>query len=146
MAALPGFIITNSFLNSLKLSYPMDIKEVSKKLHPLERKLLPFLKSSWTLKDLIKNSKMQEVEIRRVLQWLENKSLLTAKDSIIQIVNLDKNGLEYVKKGLPEKRFLASIDRDISIPELKRKSNLSDEEFQISLGLLKRKSAISLEK
>lgn len=120
----------------------MDIKEVSKKLHPLERKLLPFLKSSWTLKDLIKNSKLEEVEIRRALQWLENKSILSSKESVAQIVNLDKNGSEYSKKGLPEKRFLAAIDRDISIPELKRKTSLSDEEFTISLGLLKRKSAI----
>ena len=122
----------------------MEVKDVAKKLHPLERKILPFLKSNWTLKDLIKNSKMQEVEIRRVLQWLENKSILTAKESLNQIVNLDKNGIEYLKKGLPEKRFLASIDRDISIPELKRKCNLSEEEFTISLGLLKRKSAILL--
>ncbi|HLD15187.1 MAG TPA: phenylalanine--tRNA ligase subunit alpha [Candidatus Nanoarchaeia archaeon] len=120
----------------------MDIKDVVKKLHPLERKLLPFLKSSWTLKDLIKNSKLEEVEIKRALTWLENKSILSSKETVSQIVNLDKNGVEYSKKGLPEKRFLSALDRDISIPELKRKISLSEEEFTISLGLLKRKSAV----
>ncbi len=45
-------------------------------LHPLERKVLPFLKESSSFEEIVNLSKLQEVEVMRALQWLENKNII----------------------------------------------------------------------
>ena len=44
-------------------------------LHPLERKVIPFLEEDISLTELCKRTKLKEVEVMRALQWLENKQL-----------------------------------------------------------------------
>ena len=120
------------------------MKNLIESLHPLERKIIPFLKNNSTLQDL-KKSSLSETEITRALQWLENKQILKIKKEKQEIIELDKNGLEYTKKGLPEKQLLILLKTPLTIPEIKQKSSLSDEEINISLGLLKKKSAIKID-
>jgi phenylalanyl-tRNA synthetase alpha chain len=62
------------------------------------------------------------------------------------MVSLDENGAKYLKYGLPERRFLESIGKSISIGELEKKSGLSGEELTVSLGALKSKAAIDIKK
>lgn len=85
------------------------MQELLESLHPLERKVLPYLQKTSSLKDLIKESKLEEVEVLRALQWLENKKIITVQRSTKEIISIDNNGSNYIKKGLPEKRFLESI-------------------------------------
>ena len=120
------------------------MKNLIESLHPLERKIIPFLKNNSTLQDL-KKSSLSETEITRALQWLENKQILKIKKEKQEIIELDKNGLEYTKKGLPEKQLLILLKTPLTIPEIKQKSSLSNEEINISLGLLKKKSAIKID-
>ncbi|MEK6846065.1 MAG: hypothetical protein AABY26_04855, partial [Nanoarchaeota archaeon] len=63
----------------------MDLTSLISKLHPLERKVLPFLKSEKELSNLVKASGMQEIEVMRALQWLENKDVLQIGKMIIEI-------------------------------------------------------------
>ena len=51
------------------------------KLHPLERKLLPFLVEGITFSELITKSSMKDVEVMRALQWLSNKELVKLSES-----------------------------------------------------------------
>src|SRR3989344_1966175 len=67
-------------------------------LHPLERKLLPFLKTGRSVEDLILASKMSEVEIVRAIQWLSNKNIVTIATTEQEIIGLDENGEKYAKK------------------------------------------------
>src|SRR3989344_2516217 len=122
-------------------------KEVSvllETLHPLERKVLPVLKQNISLKEIISLTNLQEVEVMRALQWLENKNIIKIKTEPKQIISLDKNGLLYSEKGLPEKRFLKLLEKPLRLDEIKQRSNLSEEEIQISLGVLKKKASINI--
>ncbi len=123
----------------------MELKTLIQTLHPLERKVLPFLKESKTLTSLIQKSNLKEVEVMRALQWLENKEILKLTKKTTEIISLDKNGEIYLKKGLPEKIFLNSINHKTTLKEIKEKTDLSEEEINISLGILRKKLAITIE-
>lgn len=125
----------------------MDIKNIISKLHPLERKVVPLLAKYNNLKDLVEKSGLQEVEVMRALQWLENKHILKIISDEKKIAILDKNGERYIKEGLPEKRFLLAIkDEPRSLDEIKRIANLENEELNVCLGILKGKAAIEVGK
>ena len=124
----------------------MSVKDIVKKLHPLERKLLPFLKKSVSFDDLVKKSGMKDIEVMRALQWLENKSVLKIDSNELEIVDLDKNGSEYKKSGLPEKRFLKALDKPLTLDELAKKSKLDRNEIGISIGKLRKENLIETKK
>jgi len=125
----------------------MDLEELGKKLHPLERKALPHIKNNMPFEELVHNSGMKDVEAMRAIQWLENKKIITTKSTEKEIITLDKNGLAYKKDGLPEKIFLNAIkDKELNLSELSKKSGLDVNEINISIGLLKRKNAIDTRK
>ncbi|RME54277.1 phenylalanine--tRNA ligase subunit alpha [Candidatus Woesearchaeota archaeon] len=112
-------------------------------LHPLERKLLPHLKDNASLDELVKSSGMQEVEVMRALQWLENKGVLKINLNVKEVVELDTNGEKYKEKGLPEIRLLKELKNgDKKISDL----SLDKDEINISIGALKKKAAINISK
>jgi phenylalanyl-tRNA synthetase alpha chain len=121
----------------------MNINHLLETLHPLERKVLPYLKNSKNLTELQKNSNLSEVEIIRALQWLENKNIIKTTKKQTEIYSLDKNGKNYAQKKLPELQFLQAIkDKELSLNEIKEISSLQNEEANISIGELKKLSAI----
>ncbi len=121
----------------------MDIEKLAATLHPLERKVLPHLSKVKSLKGLTKVTGMQEVEVMRALQWLQNKDLVKLTSETKEHIELDENGKSYLKKGLPEKRFLAALDdRVLSLEEIRKSANLEGEELNVALGLLRGKAAI----
>ncbi len=117
------------------------------KLHPLERVVLPILKSEKELSAITKKSKLQETEVMRALQWLENKKILSINTEKKTVVNLDKNGLLYKKEGLPERAFLNALSEEFKgLNVITKKSRLSREEVTACLGQLKRKLALDIQK
>ena len=125
----------------------MNLQELAKTLHPLERKVLPHIKKTVSFNELVKKSGLKKVEVMRAIQWLENKKIIVMKKEKKEILILDKNGLLYKKKGLPEKRFLNIIkDTPLTLTEINEKSGLNNNEVSISIGLLKKKQAIQTKK
>ena len=125
----------------------MDINQLAEGLHPLERKVLPFLDKCKSLKELQEKSGMQEIEVSRALQWFENKGIVKTEKDNIELVELGSNGKKYLTKGLPEKQFLEAIkSKSLTLNEIGDKSGLSTQELNVSLGLLKREGAISMGK
>src|SRR3989344_7084885 len=123
------------------------MQKLLESLTPLERKILPLIKDNISLSELIKESHLQEVEVLRALRWLEAKKLIILKESSKEIIQLDKNGEIYKKKGFPEKRFLKAINESqLTLEEIKAKADLDKNEVNISLGLLKRQNAIEFGK
>jgi len=125
----------------------MDIKKLIDTLHPLERKVLPVLAKTLDFNEIIKQTELKDVEVMRALQWLENKQVLKLKDELKEVIELGKNGKQYLEKGFPEKRFLEQIkdypkDEDM----IKKKANLSQQEFGVSMGVLKKNSTILIDK
>ena len=121
----------------------MGINELIEGLHPLERKVLPFLSNCKSLKEIQEKSKLQEIEVSRALQWLENKNVINVKKNNFELIEIGKNGKIYLEKGLPEKQFLKCIkNKNLTLDKISDKTGLSKQELNISLGLLKGKKAI----
>jgi hypothetical protein len=119
----------------------MDIKKLLDGLHPLERKILPLLGRFSSIPDLMAKSGLKEVEVSRALQWLKNKSIIDLKEDSKQLISLDKNGQSYVKDGLPERRFLAALNREMSIKDVEKASRLSKGKVQ---SILQRRAMMFL--
>ncbi|MEK6955782.1 MAG: phenylalanine--tRNA ligase subunit alpha [Nanoarchaeota archaeon] len=120
-----------------------EVKKIVNQLHPLERKLLPLLKFNNLQSEIAKNSKLEEVEITRAAQWLESKGLVTNELTITQIIKLTDHGKKYSEHGLPEKRFLKAIKNSIlNLEDIKQKAELSNEEVNACIGLLRRNNYI----
>jgi len=122
----------------------MRVQELLEALHPLERRVIPFLRDNVELKDLADKSGLERIEVMRALQWLENKNVLRIKSVSKEIINLDKNGEVYLKRGLPERRFLENLDGETSLMDIKERAKLNDDELRVCLGVLKSKYAISI--
>ncbi len=112
-------------------------------LHPLERKVLPHIGLK-NLNDVIKKTGLQEVEAVRALQWLENKNILKQKKEAKEIIELGSNGKKYLKKRLPEKRFLEALDTSLTIKEIISKTGLDKDELHFCLGYLKKNNIIEI--
>jgi len=125
----------------------MSDDKIISKLSLYERKVFPFLGEFHSVDKLVDKSKLKEVEVMRALQWLQNKKLVNIDIKSEQIITLKDNGIEYIKKGLPEKRFLnALIDSFLDLDKLAEKSELNKNEINVCLGLLKKKGAIEFDK
>jgi phenylalanyl-tRNA synthetase alpha chain len=140
--------IEKDFLKEVKLGKVTKLT-VSKEdklvesLHPLERKVVPYLGLK-NVDKIIKKTELSEVEVLRALQWLENKEIVKIKKENREIVRLLKNGEEYKKKGLPEAKFLEVLDKPRTMKWMMEKSGLDKDELHFSLGLLKKKGLIEL--
>jgi len=122
----------------------MEAKKVVEGLHPLERGVLPVLKDGIVFTEVVSKSGLKEVEAMRALQWLENKKIATLKKDRVEVVSLDINGKKYLKEGLPEKKFLSKLTKDTTLDDFKKKAGLSDEEFNVCIGTLRKKAAIMI--
>ncbi|MFP4111654.1 MAG: phenylalanine--tRNA ligase subunit alpha [Candidatus Woesearchaeota archaeon] len=129
----------------------ISLNEISESLHPLEKKVLPHLKDKMFFSDLVKESKLKDIEVMRALQWLQNKEFLNIDETSEEIIELEDNGIIYKEKGLPEKRFLEAIKNTseknpMPISEITEKYDVDKQEVNISIGILKRKVAIEIVK
>jgi phenylalanyl-tRNA synthetase alpha chain len=124
----------------------MDVNKLIDKLHPLERKVLPALSECLIFKEIVEKTELKEVEVMRALQWLENKEIVVLNDETREVVDLGSNGKKYVKIGLPERRFLDAIDNEIMLSDLTNTADVSKEEVNITLGVLRKRAAVLIDK
>ncbi|MCK4714541.1 MAG: hypothetical protein KAT35_03125, partial [Candidatus Aenigmarchaeota archaeon] len=115
---------------------------VMEPLHPLEHKILSSVGKGDSIDKIYEKTNLNRDKIRRALQWLKTKGLISLKEEIIEEVRLTKTGKSYVKKGLPETQFLRLLPA--TFKELR--SKLTPKEFNVSMGMLKRHGEISVEK
>ncbi len=120
-----------------------QLLEIAASLHRLERAVLPHLGKHSSVADIIAASRMQEVEVLRALNWLQNKGLAKITESIEEIIVLGKNGQQYAKSLLPEARFLNALkSKPLPLSEIKKSTGMSDDEIGASIGVLMRMRAI----
>ena len=124
------------------------MNNLSGSLSPSERKLLPHLKERMTASQLEKESGMSDAEVSRSLLWLANKDVLETGITTKHELVLGKNGKAYAKAGLPEDRLMEDLEKHgpASPEQLAKRTGLSSEEVQASIGLLKRRGAAMLNK
>ena len=123
------------------------LNEVIESLHPLERSVLKHLTNNLTATELASLANLKEVEVMRALQWLEQKGVLELNQTKTETIEIGENGKNYLENGFPEKRFLKSITaKPQPMNKIKDLACLDNNEFSISLGLLKRNNCIKLGK
>jgi phenylalanyl-tRNA synthetase alpha chain len=122
----------------------MDIKDVMRSLHPLERRILPHLKGSRLHSEILQKSKMLETEAMRALHWLAAKGALELKEDSLEFLALGGNGKKAVKAGLPESAFLRALLKGPLKKDGLKKAGLSEEEINACIGVLRGKAAISI--
>ncbi len=120
------------------------IQEIIEKLSPLEIKIIPLLNHS--IEKIREKSELDEVSIQRALKFLETKNILKISSSKKNLIDLGTNGIYYKKNHLPERKLLLVLESNnhIQLEEAKKLSKLSENEFKVSLGVLKNKAMISL--
>jgi phenylalanyl-tRNA synthetase alpha chain len=123
----------------------MDIQKITESLSPNERKILPYLGEK-RLIDICKKSNLDKVSVLRSLEYLENKGIVKLSTEKKKVIEIGVNGALYKKKGLPERRLLNLLNEKRIIPlnDAQKESSLSEDEFKVSLGVLKRKALIEL--
>jgi hypothetical protein len=121
-----------------------SIQEITEKLSPLERKVVPFLNLS--VAEIKEKTNLDDTSFLRALKFLEAKNLVKISVKKTKVVDLGTNGIYYKKNHLPERNLLTIIEskKAISIEEAEKASKLSDNEFKVSLGVLKNKAMIEL--
>jgi len=122
-----------------------EIEEITLSLSPSEREVLPWvnLKND---SEISKKSGQDITTVRRNLQFLSNKGIVTLKFKTKKKVDLGGNGIRYKKDGLPERKLLNLLGefKNLQLDEAKKRSELLENEFSIALGVLKKKAFISI--
>lgn len=122
----------------------INIEEIIEKLSPLELKIIPYLREN--IEKIEKKSGLDNVSVIRALKFLESKNLLKIKTTAKTIIELGINGVYYKKNSLPERKLLMALEKNnrLSLEEAKKLSKLSENEFKVSLGVLKNKAFINM--
>ncbi len=122
----------------------MENDRLTESLSPNERRILPYLDEK--IIEICKKSNLDKTSVLRALEYLQNKNIVKLEIKKKKLVEIGVNGALYKKKGLPERRFLNLLDekRIISIKDAMKESKLSNDEFKVSLGALKKKALIEL--
>jgi len=123
----------------------MEIKKLIESLTPNERKILPHLEEK-KINEICKKSNLDKVSVLRALGYLQNKKVINLISKEKRVVEVGVNGALYKKKELPERRLLYLLEerRIIKIEDAYKQSELSEDEFKASLGVLKKKAMIEL--
>src|SRR3989344_6029466 len=140
------FVTTKTFKSFILQTFRME-KELISKLHQFERKVLPLLTEINELKALANKTGLQEIEVMRAFQWLQNKNILKINKDLKETVDLDSNGILYLQKGLPEKRFINALKNKESLQAevIKKAADLTGEELNVCIGILKRNNLINIQ-
>ena len=119
-------------------------QEIIDSLSPLEIKVIPFLKLK--ISEIEKKSALDSTSVLRALRFLETKEILKLNSIKKTFIDLNTNGIYYKKNHLPERRLLITLEskNHLSFEEAKKLSKLSDNEFKVSLGVLKSKALVEI--
>ncbi len=121
------------------------MKKLIESLSPLERKILPFVKEG-DVEKMCQKSRLDRTSVVRALDFLSNKKIVDLTTKEETWIELGENGLLYVKKGLPERRLVNFIaeKKSVSLKDAQKSAGLDDNEFKISIGVLKKKALLVL--
>jgi len=109
-------------------------------LHPLERKIIPHLRTGMDVEDVCAAASISDVEAMRALQWLATKGALTLSEHKYHTITVGPNLKNALEHGLPEYRFLRLIKPNTTVPEIQQYFTI--DEFNAALGILKKRDAI----
>lgn len=119
-------------------------------LHPLEKMVLRHMVEAGkelTEEELAKISGLSPDQVRRAVEWLRYKKLVSVRELTARKFKLGENAIRAAKDGLPELillRALKSLGGACGVRDLRSNSRLEDDEFNAAIGRLVRDGYISV--
>ncbi|MGM5480545.1 MAG: phenylalanine--tRNA ligase subunit alpha [Nanobdellota archaeon] len=124
-----------------------DLDDLIRSLSEIERNILPYLKDSITVDELITETGFKDAEIKRALMWLSNKNILTLDNAKYKIIYLDSLGSFSKEHKLPELLVLENTLSQAKSPqEISTETTLPPQEIMACIGVLKSLQAITVNK
>jgi phenylalanyl-tRNA synthetase alpha chain len=114
----------------------------SDELHPIEKSILRALAKSgrWmSVEDLVDSTNQSIDQVRRGIEWLKFKNLISLKDRSSVIISLGPNGQKAVVEGLPERRLVNAVRQGSKTPaSILESSLLKPNEINAAIAAAKR--------
>jgi phenylalanyl-tRNA synthetase alpha chain len=87
------------------------MQDKESQLHPIEKSLLKILAvyDPMSIENLSQVSGLNVDQVRRGIEWLKYKNLISIKDKSIVKISLGKNGLNAIENRFPERRLVESV-------------------------------------
>jgi phenylalanyl-tRNA synthetase alpha chain len=115
--------------------------------HPIERSILNSLSNNDHVgaHSLAASAGLSIDQIRRGIEWLKFKNLISIEESSTQRVFLASGGKEAAKKGLPERRLVNSLkEGNITISQVLASGAIKNEEINAAIAGARRNQWIQL--
>jgi phenylalanyl-tRNA synthetase alpha chain len=115
--------------------------------HPIEQSILRSLSDSDYVRvdSLVASTGLSIDQIRRGVEWLKFKNLISIKESSTQRVILASGGLTAAKNGLPERRLINSLkEGKITIAEVLASGAITNEEINAAIAGARRNQWVQL--
>src|SRR5919202_3756350 len=115
--------------------------------HPIERSILKALSNNEYVQvdSLVASTVLSIDRIRRGVEWLKFKNLVSINESSTPRVYLASEGLAAVKNGLPERRLVNAVkEGKVTIAEVLASGSIRNEEVNAAIAGARRNQWIQL--
>lgn len=116
--------------------------------HPIERSILKALSNnneSVQVNALVTNTGLSIDQVRRGIEWLKFKNLISVSDSSTKRVYLAPEGMVAATKGLPERRLLNAVNEGkVTIADVLASGSIKNEEVNPAIAGARRNQWIRL--
>jgi phenylalanyl-tRNA synthetase alpha chain len=139
------FTTKNNYFKGLKsvlLSNPIQqmVDHISR-LHPIEKSLLERLAISdrISVEKLVEMSDLSIDQVRRGIEWLKFKKLVSSADRSFTVISLGVIGFKAAKEGLPERRLVNTIEKgNKTMASVLKSGILRSDELNAAIAVAKR--------
>ena len=112
-------------------------------LHAIEKSIISSLRAAprQTAQELAESAGLSPDQARRGIEWLRLKRLINVTESRTTTISLDRNGLDSLEKGLPERRLLEMLSdgsQEISVLQ-----GAMGQSFGAAMGITRRLGLVS---
>jgi phenylalanyl-tRNA synthetase alpha chain len=117
--------------------------------HPIERSILKSLYNTDDVQaeSLVASTGLSIDQVRRGIEWLKFKNLVSTKETSTQRIFLASEGIAAAKNGLPERRFVNSLkEGKATIAEVLASGAIKNEEINAAIAGARRNQWIELVK
>lgn len=117
------------------------------KLKSYELEVLNFLakeKRNVSVTEVAENLHLKEETVNSVAESLKAKHLVKIQSRTYEVAKLTREGEQYAKGKLPERKVLSLIKGETKLRKLRNVKELTKKELKIALGWLKRKDLIEI--
>src|SRR6266511_4542648 len=115
--------------------------------HPIERSILKALSNNEYVQvdSLVASTDLSIDQIRRGVEWLKFKNLISINESSTQRVYLASEGIAAAKNGLPERRLVNAVkEGKVTIAEVLGSGSIKNEEVNAAIAGARRNQWIRL--